>query len=588
MLILGISCYYHDSAACLLRDGKIVAAAEEEKFSRVKHDASFPHQAIAYCLNVAGATVADIEVVAFYEKPFLKFERLLETFLHQAPRGFSSFLKAMPLWLKNRLWMRSRLKEELGYSGRILYPEHHQSHAAAAFFASPFAEAAVLTVDGVGEWATTSVGWGRASQIELLASLDFPDSLGLLYSAFTAYLGFKVNSGEYKVMGLAPYGKPTFRDRIESQLIEVRPDGSFRLNRNYFNFSSSETLANPAFNELFEGPPRRPEEPLTERHHHLARSIQLVLEERMLALANEAHQRTRSSNLCLSGGVALNCVANGRLLREGPFKKIWIQPAAGDAGGALGAALFAWHQALGHSRPSTGLDFQAGSFLGPNLDVSEAEAFFQSEGIPFQKFSPSQTVEQAAQGIMRGEVWGWCEGRMEFGPRALGHRSILADPRNPKMKDRINAQVKQREGFRPFGASVLRDRVEVLVEQAADSPYMILTGQARSQVDPQGQSTYPFPAVTHVDGSIRYQTVSPECGLFHDLLQKLDSEYACPVLLNTSFNLRGEPLVMGTASAYACFRRAQLDALALGPFILRAQDMPPFIEDGRFPLPGED
>ena len=571
MHVLGISAFYHDSAACLVKDGVIVAAAEEERFSRKKHDASFPEAAIRYCLAEGGLASKDLDLVAFYEKPFSKFERILETHLACVPGGFPSFVKAMPRWLKSNLWIKETLSDRLEFKGKILFPEHHEAHGAAAFFPSPFREAAILTMDGVGEWATTSFGSGRDNAFTLQAEIRFPHSLGLLYSAFTYYAGFRVNSGEYKLMGLAPYGRPTFKQLIYDRLLDLKEDGSFRLNMEYFNFAAGLTMTHARFHDLFGGPPRVPESALDQRVMDIARSIQEVLEEVVLRMARHVHRETGLENLCLGGGVALNCVANGRLLREGPFRDIWIQPAAGDAGGALGAALFAWHRYHGASRTASGKrDSQAGSLLGPRFEAAEIKALLQKEGIPFREIHPVELAETAADLINGQSVIGWFQGRMEFGPRALGGRSILGDARNARMRDLINEKVKYRENFRPFAASVLREKAAEYFELGTDSPYMLLVATVK------GGEARGIPAVTHVDGSARIQTVDEASEpAFLALLRKMDEKHGCPLLINTSFNVRGEPMVCTPSEALACFRRAGLDYLFLENLLVDKRDLPP-------------
>ncbi len=576
MRVLGISALYHDSAACLVEDGRLVAAAEEERFTRKKHDASFPEKAIAYCLRAGRASAADLDVVAFYEKPLIKFERILESHLACVPKGFGAFVKAMPRWMKGNLWIKDTIAHRLGYRGQIIFPEHHEAHAAAAFYPSPFAQAAVLTLDGVGEWATTSYGVGSGNRLALQAELRFPHSLGLLYSAFTSYAGFKVNSGEYKLMGLAPYGQSVYVARIRDHLIDLRDDGSFRLNMEYFNFAAGLTMTNPRFYELFGAPPRAPESPLDQHVMDVARSIQEVLEEAVLRLGRHVQRETGMAHLCLGGGVALNCVANGRLLREGPFRGLWIQPAAGDAGGAVGAALFAWHQHLDQPRAADGVrDAQAGSRLGPGFSRAEIREFLEREKIPFQELPPERVAETAADRIAAQQVVGWFQGRMEFGPRALGGRSILADARNGAMRDILNEKVKMRERFRPFAASVLREQVSRYFELDADSPYMLLVAQVRDDAPTA------LPAVRHVDGSARIQTVGEESHpAYRDLLRVMDAKYGCAAVINTSFNVRGEPMVCTPAQAYACFRRARLDCLFLENFLLEQKDsVPPGWQD---------
>ena len=584
MNILGISAFYHDSAACLVQDGRIVAAAQEERFTRKKHDASFPRHAMEYCLKAGGITVDQLDLVSFYEKPFLKFERLLETYLSFAPSGYSSFIKALPVWLKEKLWMKDIILKELGREVEIIFPEHHESHAASAFFPSPFEEAAVLTMDGVGEWATSSFGVGKGSRVDLLKEIRFPHSLGLLYSAFTYYTGFKVNSGEYKVMGLAPYGEPKYAHLILSKLMDLKEDGSFRLNMEYFNYCAGLTMTSEKFHELFGGAPRKPESRLTQREMDLARSVQDATEEVMLRMARHIRKTTGQRALCLAGGVALNCVGNGKILKEKIFDQIWIQPAAGDAGGALGAALFAWHQYLGNKRlVSTGSDSIRGSYLGPEYGESDILSFLEKRKAPCQKLVGSQLTEKVADLIGQGKVIGWFQGRMEFGPRALGARSIIGDARSPKMQEIMNVKIKFRESFRPFAPSVLEERVSDYFEMEEKSPYMLLVApvknQIRRQMTEEEESLFgieklnavrsSIPAVTHVDYSARVQTVSRETNpLYHELLKTFEKKYGCGVIINTSFNVRGEPLVCTPEEAYTCFMRTQMDYLVLGPFLL--------------------
>ncbi len=582
--ILGISAFYHDSAACLLRDGEILAAAQEERFTRKKGDATFPHRAVAYCLGTAGISVGDLAYVGFYDKPLLKFERILETYLGTAPHGFRSFLLAGPLWIKDKLFTDRQLREELGYEGDVLYAEHHESHAASAFFPSPFEEAAFLTIDGVGEWATASFGAGRGNDIEILKEIHWPDSLGLLYSAFTYYTGFKVNSGEYKVMGLAPYGEPKFVDLIYRELIDLKEDGSFVLNQRYFNYLSGLTMTNRAFDRLFGAPAREPESKLTQREMDLARSVQVVCEEVMLRMARTVHRETGLDRLCLAGGVALNCVGNGRLLREGPFKELWIQPAAGDAGGALGVAQLAWHRHCHQPRRVTpGQDGMKGAYLGPAYTETETESFLRSIGATYRKLEREDLLRTVAGVLADEKVVGWFNGRMEFGPRALGARSILGDPRSPRMQAQMNIKIKFREGFRPFAPSVLRERVSEYFELDTDSPYMLLVApvsKARqipmdaSQdglwgIDKLNVPRSDLPAVTHIDYSARIQTVSRDTNPdYYDLIREFECLTGCAVLVNTSFNVRGEPIVCSPADAYRCFMRTHLDYLVLGPFLL--------------------
>ena len=592
--ILGLSAYYHDSAACLLRDGEIVAAAQEERFTRKKGDASFPHQAVAYCLRAAGISVADLAFVAFYDKPLLKFERILETYLSTAPRGVRSFLMAGPLWIKEKLFTDRELREELGYEGEILYSEHHESHAASAFFPSPFEEAAFLTMDGVGEWATATFGVGRGNDIEILKELHWPDSLGLLYSAFTYYTGFKVNSGEYKVMGLAPYGEPKYVDLIYRELIDLKEDGSFRMNQRYFNYLTGLTMTNGDFDRLFGAPPREPETRLTQREMDLARSVQVVCEEVMLRMARTVHRETGLDRLCLAGGVALNCVGNGRVLRETPFKELWIQPAAGDAGGALGVAQLAWHRHCARPRQVTpGKDGMQGAYLGPAYTEAEIEEFLRSVGATYRRLERAELLHTVARLLAEEKVVGWFNGRMEFGPRALGARSILGDPRSPRMQAQMNIKIKFREGFRPFAPSVLRDRVQEYFELDADSPYMLLVAPVRKErqipmdetahrlwgIDKLNVVRSDIPAVTHIDYSARIQTVSRETSPdYYDLIHEFECLTGCAVLVNTSFNVRGEPIVCSPADAYRCFMRTHLDHLALGPFLLDKAAQPEWRE----------
>ncbi|HEV8149628.1 MAG TPA: carbamoyltransferase [Gemmatimonadales bacterium] len=592
--VLGLSAFYHDSAATLLRDGEIVAAASEERFTRIKGDAAFPRHAVRYCLEQAGITVAELTCAAFYDKPLLKFERILETYLGVAPRGFKSFLLAGPLWIKDKLYIDRQLREALGYDGQILYAEHHASHAASAFYPSPFEEAAILTMDGVGEWATASIGIGRGAEVSLLRELHWPDSLGLLYSAFTYYAGFKVNSGEYKVMGLAPYGEPKYVDLMLRELLELREDGSFRLNQKYFNYLTGLTMTSQAFDELFGGPPRVPESKLTQKEMDLARSVQVVCEEVMLRMARTAHRETGLPALCLAGGVALNCVGNGRILREGPFKQIWIQPAAGDAGGALGVAQLAWHRHLGKPREVTpGRDSMKGACLGPAFSPEQIEHYLQSIGAVYQRLERDCLLQRTAAELAGEKVVGWFDGRMEFGPRALGARSILGDPRSPRMQAQMNLKIKFREGFRPFAPSVLRERVSDYFELDGDSPYMLLVAPVKRerQIPMSGAQRQlwgieqlnvvrsDIPAVTHIDYSARIQTVDRETNPnYHALLTEFERLTGCAVLVNTSFNVRGEPIVCTPADAYRCFMRTHLDTLVLFPFLLEKSSQPEWKE----------
>jgi carbamoyltransferase len=583
MYILGISAFYHDSAACLVRDGEIVSAAQEERFTRKKHDHNFPFKAIDFCLSHSKIRVSDLELVAFYDKPFLKFERLLESYLSYAPIGLASFIKAMPLWIKEKLWMKEYIKNELDYNGKTIFPEHHESHAASAFFPSPFKEAAILTMDGVGEWTTTSYGIGRDNKIELLADLKFPHSLGLLYSAFTYYTGFKVNSGEYKVMGLAPYGEPKYKDVILQELIDLKEDGSFKMNMDYFDYVAGLRMTNNKFNRLFGGPPREPETKLTQKEMDLARSLQEVTEEIVLKMANHVYKETGQNNLAVAGGVALNCVANGKLLREGPFENIWIQPAAGDAGGAVGAALIGWYNYFEKPRTVNGKDAQKGSYLGPEFSNEEIMDFLNRKEIPFSKIVSKDIPQRIADLIANEKVIGWFQGRMEFGPRALGARSIIGDARSPKMQAQMNLKIKFREGFRPFAPSVLAERVSDYFEMNVESPYMLLVADVKKErqkrmkeednklfgIDKLNIIRSDIPAVTHIDYSARIQTVHKDTNeLYYDLIKIFDEKYNCPVIINTSFNVRGEPIVCTPEDAYRCFMRTHIDYLIMGNYLL--------------------
>ena len=592
--VLGLSAYYHDSAACLLRDGEILAAASEERFTRKKADSGFPHEAVAYCLKTAGIAAADLDAVGFYDKPLLKFERILETYLGVVPRGFASFLLAGPLWIKEKLYIDKQLRAELGYDGQLLYAEHHESHAASAFFPSPFEESAILTIDGVGEWATASIGHGKGNDIEILDELHWPDSLGLLYSAFTYYTGFKVNSGEYKVMGLAPYGEPKYVDLIYQHLIDLREDGSLRLNQKYFNYLTGLTMTSPAFDELFGGPPRVPESKLTQKEMDLARSVQVVCEEVMLRMARTAHQRTGAKNLCLAGGVALNCVGNGRLLREGPFERIWIQPAAGDAGGALGVAQLIHHRHQGKPRHVNGGDSMKGSYLGPEFSPAEIEQYLRAAGAVYTRCDDAAQLDAVAGFLADEKIVGWFDGRMEFGPRALGARSIIGDPRSPRMQAQMNLKIKFREGFRPFAPSVLRERVNDYFELDCDSPYMLLVAPVQAKrriplsadqhqlwgIDKLNVPRSDLPAITHIDYSARVQTVTRETNRrYYELIKAFERRTGCGVIVNTSFNVRGEPIVCTPEDAYRCFMRTHIDVLVLGPFVLLKEQQPLREED---------
>ena len=638
--ILGISAYYHDSAACLLRDGEIVAAGQEERFTRKKGDPDFPARSVEYCLKAAGITAAELDYVGFYDKPLLKFERILETYLGVVPKGYGSFLKAGPLWIKEKLYTDKQLRDALGgYEGELLYAEHHESHAASAFYPSPFEEAAILTMDGVGEWATASFGVGRGNELTLLQELKWPDSLGLLYSAITYYTGFKVNSGEYKVMGLAPYGEPKYVDLFYKHLMDLREDGSFKLDQKYFNYLSGLTMTSEAFNELFGGPPRVPESNLTQKEMDLARSVQVVTEEVMMRMARTAHRVTGMDKLCMAGGVALNCVGNGKLLREGPFSELWIQPAAGDAGGALGVAQLIWHRHLekprtvpspvymggwspdGDSAPDnfagngsgrgvavasapartagagTGTmvrrDSMKGSYLGPEFSPEEIESYLKQTGAVYRRLEREELLQECAALLADEKIIGWFNGRMEFGPRALGSRSIIGDPRSPKMQAQMNLKIKFRESFRPFAPSVLREKVHEYFEMDCDSPYMLLVAPVKQErqipmtsdqqrlwgIDQLNVVRSDMPAITHIDYSARVQTVTREAnGHYYDLIKAFEARTGCAVIVNTSFNVRGEPIVCTPADAYQCFMRTHIDNLVLWPFILDKAAQPEWKE----------
>ena len=647
--ILGISAFYHDSAACLVVDGEIVAAAQEERFTRLKHDHNFPLNAARYCLREAALQAIDLDYVGFYDKPLLKFDRLLETYLDYAPFGFSSFLKALPLWMKEKLWMPDLIRTELGKAGgetderaakklgkqfewKLLFGDHHESHAASAFYPSPFEEAAILTIDGVGEWATSSIGIGKGNEITLLRELRFPDSLGLLYSAFTYYTGFRVNSGEYKVMGLAPYGEPKYVAVIKDKLLEVRDDGSLKMNHEYFSYSQGLRMTNGAFDKLFGGPPRKPESLITQKEMDLARSIQVITEEVMLKMTKFAYKETGMKKLCMAGGVALNCVANGRVLREVPFADIWIQPAAGDAGGALGIALAIWYRYLGNTRVSpeqagtwqpapVDAEFQGytaqsngrkndqsngeqkhltayadgmkGSYLGPRHSEAEIESFLRPRQLPYVKYSRETLPGVVADLLAAGKIVGLHQGRMEFGPRALGGRSIIGDPRSPEMQATMNLKIKHRESFRPFAPSVLREQVAEWFELNTDSPYMLLVANVentrRRQMTAEEEALWgidklnvkrsEIPAVTHVDYSARIQTVRRETNpLYWEIIEAFRQKTGCPVVVNTSFNVRGEPIVCTPEDSYRCFMRTEMDFLVLETCVLGKKEQPPFTE----------
>ncbi len=595
MYILGISAYYHDSSACLLKDGEIIAALQEERLTRKKHDQSFPINAIQYCLDHAGITSAELDYVAFYDKPFLKFERILETYLAYAPIGLGSFISAMPLWIKKKLWIKELIKEELHYSGEIIFPEHHESHAASAFFPSPFQKAAFITMDGVGEWSTSSFGIGKDSQIELMADIQFPHSLGLLYSAFTYYTGFRVNSGEYKVMGLAPYGDPKYKDLIYKNLIDVKDDGSFKMNMDYFNYCAGLTMTNKKFHELFGGPPREPESKLSQKEMDLARSVQEVTEEIVLKMAKHVRNETNMKYLCLAGGVALNCVANGKLLRSNIFDDIWIQPAAGDAGGAVGCALFTWFQHLNNQRKANNKsDFMQGSYLGPEFNNEVIESFLKKNSYFYQTLTDEELPERIADLIAHENVIGWFQGRMEFGPRALGSRTIIGDARSPEMQKKMNLKIKYRESFRPFAPSVRAENISDYFEIDRESPYMLLVANVRKdkQVEMTNEQNSYFgleklnvvrsevPAITHVDYSARIQSVNGITNpRYHEMLTKFNDKYGCPVIVNTSFNIRGEPIVCTPEDAYLCFMRTEMDYLIMGNFLLDKKDQKSIEED---------
>lgn len=563
MHILGLSAHYHDAAAALISDGRIVAAVSEESFSRIKHDPDFPRQAIAYCLQQGKIQAADLEAVVFYDKPFVKFERILASSVQTFPRSFPQFMRAMPLWLGQKLWIPQQIRDELGYEGPVLFSDHHLSHAASAFFCSPFEEAGLLMVDGVGEWTTTSLGIGSGLDLKLTRELRFPHSLGLLYSAITGYLGFKINSAEYKVMGLAPYGQPSFRKAFES-LIELRDDGTFKLNLDYFTFHYALSMTHARLHDLLGGPPRRANKPLTQRHKDIAASLQAVVDEVMVRLATTVHRETGLDALCMAGGVALNCVANGQILRRSPIKKLFVQPAASDAGGALGAALLAYHSVMKKPRSEP---FPP-PFFGPEFSEQEQETTLQQLGAVYRRLERPELLQQTCAQIEAQRVVGWFQGRLEWGPRALGHRSILGDPRNPKMRDIINLKIKFREGFRPFAPSVLAEYAHEYFELEQESPYMLLVAQVREQ-------RRMLPAVTHVDGSARVQTVSRSFDpLYYDLIETFRQRTGTPVVINTSFNVRGEPIVLSPQQAYECFMNTDMDDLFVGPFWMQKESQP--------------
>ena len=603
MNIIGISAYYHDSAAALIKNGEIVAAAQEERFTRKKHDPKFPKNALEYCLSAANLKLSDIDNIVFYDKPLLKFDRLLETYFAYAPLGLKSFLMSMPIWIKEKLFLKTILKKELQNIGQLddedlpslLFTEHHQAHASSAFFPSPFEKAAVICMDGVGEWATTSVWLGEGNNLTPIWHIDFPHSLGLLYSAFTYFTGFKVNSGEYKLMGLAPYGNPIFKDRILDSLLDLKDDGTFRLDMKYFNFATGLTMTSRRFAELFDGPRRAPETPITQREMDIAASIQSVTEEIVLKIVNSVSTELNVENICLAGGVALNCVSNGRLLREASLKNLWIQPAAGDAGGAVGAALSAWHEYHGESRTVNGSDDKMfGCYLGPEPIDKEAETFFDSVNAIYKKLDDEDLYDTVAQLLAKENVIGWMQGRMEFGPRALGGRSILGDPRSQKMQSVMNLKIKYRESFRPFAPSILREHLSSWFELDYDSPYMLLVAPINEQrriamteeqdklfgIDKLNIPRSEIPAVTHVDYSARIQTVTSSTNpRYHALLQAFYERTGCPVLVNTSFNVRGEPIVCSPEDAYRCFMRTEMDYLVVGPYLLNKNNQPEVEKD---------
>jgi carbamoyltransferase len=592
--ILGISAFYHDSAAALIVDGRIAAAAQEERFTRKKHDHNFPKNAVHYCLQEAGIDASQLDYVIFYEKPLIRFERILETYLSYAPRGFKQFLMSMPLWLKQKLHLPREIDRALDfqYKGRYLFCEHHESHAASAFFPSPFEEAVILTMDGVGEWATASLGVGRGNQIEMLYELRFPHSLGLLYSAFTYFTGFRVNSGEYKLMGLAPYGRPIYYDKIMSEMLDLKEDGSFRLNLDYFAYCYSDIMVSAKFEQLFGGPRRKPETQITQREMDIAASIQKVTEEIMLRMSRYAYRQTGMKNLVLAGGVALNCVGNGRILREGPFEHLWIQPAAGDAGGALGAALFLWHQLLDNPRKAEPMDRQNGSLLGPSFTTEEIRSFLDSQGAVYEVYeSESELLDAVSDALIDQKVVGWFQGRMEFGPRALGARSILGDARNDQMQSKMNLKIKFRESFRPFAPSVLAERAAEYFElrDGCTSPYMLLVAPVRAdkRIAAEGRTEGLFgldllkvrrscvPGITHVDYSARIQTVDEKRhGRYYRLLKRFEEKTGCPLVINTSFNVRGEPIVCTPENAYRCFLATNMDMLVMENVLLRKENQP--------------
>jgi carbamoyltransferase len=600
MYVLGISAFYHDSAAAILKNGELVYAAQEERFTRQKHDASFPKESIRWGLKTLGISLKDIDCFVFYDKPLWKFDRLLQSYLAYAPKGFSSFVSAMPIWVKEKVFLRSLILEELesidalNTNAELLFNEHHKSHAASAFYPSPYNEAAILCLDGVGEWATSSFWVGNGKNLKPIWEIKFPHSLGLLYSTFTYYTGFKVNSGEYKLMGLAPYGEPKYKNLILEKLLDLKADGSFRLRMEYFNYVTGLTMSSPAFHELFGGSPRNPESPITQKEMDLASSVQAVTEEILLRISRSAKKATGSSNLCLAGGVALNCVANGKLLREKIFDSIWVQPAAGDAGGAIGAAYSAWHDFYEKERPQKTKDALSGSFLGPSFTEEEISQSLKKNSAVCKKIAPEKKYEYLAERLANGAVLGWFQGRMEFGPRALGARSIIGDPRNPKMQSIMNLKIKFRESFRPFAPAVLEEKVSEYFQFSEKSPYMMFvanvcenrrihTGPNESKlfgIEKLNIARSDIPAITHVDGSARIQTVSKETNPhFHELLLEFEKKTGCAVLINTSFNVRGEPIVAMPEDAYRCFMRTEMDILCIGDFILEKSEQPKWQEN---------
>ena len=599
MYILGISAFYHDSAACLISDGEIIAAAQEERFTRKKHDQSFPTNAIDFCLEQAGININQVDQVTYYEQPKIKFERIIKTYISEVPKGYSSFLRAMRLWVFDKLWIKRYIKKHLGYSGKVYFTAHHESHAASAFYPSPFSESAILVMDGVGEWDTTSMWEHKEGKLKKLGSIQFPHSIGLLYSAFTFYTGFKVNSGEYKLMGLAPYGKPIYKQVILDRLIDLKEDGSFKLVMDYFNYTTGFTMTNKNFHDLFGRVPRIPESKITQLDMDLAASIQAVTEEIVFKIATHLQQKTKLNNLCLAGGVALNCVSNGKLLMNGPFENIWIQPAAGDAGGALGSAYHYWYSKLGKKRtPSRSMDHQKGSLLGTDYSNHNIEDFLKNNDFPYIYYERNELSKEVAKLLSQENVIGWFNGKMEFGPRALGSRSILGDPRSPKMQKQMNLKIKFRESFRPFAPIVLAEKAKEWfnfkgkeLQEQFSSPYMLLVGEVNSsQVKLETENKLNgferldninslIPAVTHVNGSARLQTVHQETNSnLHDLLKSFEKETCCPVLINTSFNVRGEPIVESPEDAYRCFMRTDMDFLVLGNFLLEKMNQPVYVE----------